>query len=75
MAKPQSPEEVGLVTPYFLYIHDDRYATPTMEVVTAADIEGARIIAKQRLDASPHHQAVEIWYEEKLLSRIGSRSL
>ena len=75
MAKPQSPEEVGLVTPYFLYIHDDRYATPTMEVVTAPDIAAARVTAKQRLDASTHHQAVEIWFEEKLLSRIESRSL
>ena len=60
---------------YFLYIDDDRYATPTMEVVAAADFNGARITAKQRVNASPHHQAVEIWHEERLLSRIEGRSL
>ncbi|MGH7025443.1 MAG: hypothetical protein ACREEB_17895 [Caulobacteraceae bacterium] len=60
---------------YILYTHDDRYSTPTMEVVTAADTAGARAAAKLRLDASAHHMAVEIWCDDELVGRISDASL
>ena len=49
---------------YFLYIHDDRYGTPTLEVVTAANDEAVHDVARERLVGSAHYLLVEIWTED-----------
>ena len=56
---------------YFLFIHDERYATPKLEVVAAEDDEGARALARKRLDGSPHHLLVEIWEDSREVGRVG----
>ena len=41
-----------------------------MEIVSVADAEAAHDLARQRLGASPHHLAIEVWFDDQLLSRI-----
>jgi hypothetical protein len=55
---------VKLLRAYFLYIHDDRYGTPTLEVVTADNDEAVHDVARERLVGSVHHLLVEIWTED-----------
>ena len=42
------------------YITDDRYAVPSLLMVSVLDDEGAREAA-ERIVAEPHHLVVEVW--------------
>jgi hypothetical protein len=50
-----------------LIIKDERFSLPTHEQATARDQNGARRIARQRLEASPHHVAIQVRDDERLL--------
>jgi hypothetical protein len=50
-----------------LVIHDARYSLPTLELATARDRNGARRLARERLEASPHHLGVQVRDDEELL--------
>ena len=52
---------------YFLYIHDDRYSVPTFQTLETLDDETARALATERLAASPHHRAIELFDEAQTL--------
>lgn len=53
-----------------LFIEDDRYAVPTLEIVKAPDERHAQALAWQRLEGSPHHLGVEVWEGERVLARL-----
>lgn len=53
-----------------LFIEDDRYTVPTLDIVTAHDAARALALAKERLEASPHHLGVEICEGERVLARL-----
>jgi hypothetical protein len=55
---------------YIFHVHDDRYAVPTLEFVAAKDDIGVRALAKQRLRASQHHLAIEVFEDDALLFRV-----
>lgn len=50
-----------------LVIQDARYPAPTIEVATARDPQGVQQIARQRLEASPHHVGVQVRDDDQLL--------
>ncbi len=60
------------VTTYTLYVHDGRYAVPTLLTVDMRDDEGVRVYARQYLERSPHYRSVEIWDDER---RVGELKL
>ncbi len=55
------------MTTYLLYIHDDRYATPNLEVISAVDDTGAEALAADRLRASDHYFRTEVWEDDRLV--------
>jgi hypothetical protein len=55
---------------YLLYIHDDRYATPTLDVIVVADDSRAREIAASRLSTSSHYRRAEIWEDERPVGEV-----
>ena len=63
----------GLKT-YLLYIHDDRYATPTLDVIVVANDCRARELAAGRLATSHHYLKAEIWEDERRVGEIDKRT-
>jgi hypothetical protein len=59
----------GLVL-YTLYIEDDRYSVPTIDILQALDDVQALALAAERLSASAHYLSAEIWADERLVGRI-----
>ncbi len=55
---------------YILYIHDGRYAAPTLLTIDARDDDGARADARVRLGGSPHYRAIEVFDEERLVATV-----
>lgn len=55
---------------YFLYFHDRRYSVPTLEAVTVGGDDRAREVAAERLAASPHCFAAEIWDDDRLVAKL-----
>jgi hypothetical protein len=55
---------------YVIYIHEDRYEMPNMEVAAAADDEAALELAADRLSASPHFHRVEVWDNNRFVGRL-----
>ena len=58
------------MTTYTLYVHDGRYAVPTLLTIEARDDEAAGIHARQYLERSPHYSAVEIWDDERKVDEL-----
>lgn len=59
---------------YTIYIHDDRYSVPTLDIINALTDADAEAEAAKRLGLSGHYQAIEIWTLEGLLARVGRES-
>ncbi len=59
------------MTTYTLYVHDGRYAVPTLLTVEMRDDEAVLADAKRRLESSPHYKAVEIWEDERRVGELG----
>ena len=55
-----------------LYLDDDRYAVPTLHLVSALDLAGAAAIARKLLEESIHHRGVEICRNGQRLDGLGS---
>ena len=55
---------------YTLYVHDGRYAVPTLLTVEMRDDERVRQYAVQRLTESPHYHAVEIWEDDRKVGHV-----
>jgi hypothetical protein len=53
-----------------MYIRDERYQTPTLEIVTASDDAAAEQIVRERLASSIHYLGAEIWEEERLVAKL-----
>ncbi|WP_150131337.1 hypothetical protein [Caulobacter mirabilis] len=45
---------------FSFYIHDRRYSVPTLQLVTVRDEDRARELARQRLEETEEHLAVEV---------------
>lgn len=45
---------------FVFFIHDRRYSVPTLYFVSAPDEATARALARQRLDETPHHLAIDV---------------
>ena len=58
------------MTTYTLYVHDGRYAVPTLLTVEMRDDEAVRVYARQHLDRSPHYRSVEIWDDERPVGEL-----
>jgi hypothetical protein len=58
------------VRTFSFFIEDTRYAVPTLAIVTVSDAERALELARKRLEASPHHVAVEVHEGHELIARI-----
>ncbi len=63
------PQLTDLKT-YFIYVHDDRYAAPTLDVVIAADDAAAAALARQRLAASAHYRRIEVFDGDRPVGEI-----
>ena len=55
-----------------IYIDDDRYTVPTLQIATLAGEAGALEIAERLLGDSDHHLGVEICEDGKPLFGLGS---
>lgn len=60
----------GPLTTYTLYVHDARYAVPTLFTVDMRDDERAKAYAARHLESSPHYRSVEIWEDERLVGSV-----
>ena len=58
------------MTTYTLYVHDGRYAVPTLLTVESRDDEGARAFAQRHLQSSAHYRSVEIWDDERQVGKV-----
>lgn len=58
------------MTTYTLYVHDGRYAVPTLLTIDSRDDESARAHARRHLESSAHYHAVEIWDDERKVARL-----
>jgi len=58
-----------------VYIDDDRYSVPTLYLITATGEQGARAKAQEVLDASDHHQGVELRQDGERIFVLGSFAL
>ena len=54
---------------YTLYIEDDRYSVPTLDILTAADDAEALRLAAERQSSSPHYRAIEIRLDDRFVAR------
>lgn len=52
---------------YTIYIEDDRYSVPTIDILTADDDARARVLAHGRLISSPHYLSAEVWEDERVV--------
>ena len=59
------------MTTYTLYVHDGRYAVPTMFTIESRDDESARVHAQRHLESSSHYSSVEIWDDERQVCELG----
>jgi predicted RNase H-like HicB family nuclease len=55
---------------YTIYIHDDRYSVPTLDIINASTDAEALAEATQRLQTSPHYSAIELWLGDSFLARV-----
>jgi ribosome-binding protein aMBF1 (putative translation factor) len=55
---------------FTFFLTDRRYTVPTVAFITAVDVGRAVEIARQQLDASPHHLAIELRENDELVGRI-----
>ena len=62
----QSPET------FEIYVDDDRYAVPTLHLVTAATETHAREVAERLLRESAHHLGAELRLQGERLIGLGS---
>jgi hypothetical protein len=58
------------VKTYTVYVHDARYAAPTLLLVEMGDDELVRAYASERLGQSSDYLAVEIWDNDRLVGRL-----
>jgi hypothetical protein len=57
------------LTIYVLYIEDDRYLVPTVDILTADSDSTAQALAIDRLANSPHYTSVEVWADDRYVFR------
>jgi hypothetical protein len=55
---------------FHLFISDERETTPRLAVVTVKSAERALELARNRLEASPHHVAVEVHEGDEMIARL-----
>jgi uncharacterized protein YmfQ (DUF2313 family) len=55
-----------------VYVDDDRYSVPTLYLIAAMSEHQARAKAQEVLDASDHHQGVELLQDGERLFALGS---
>jgi hypothetical protein len=59
-----------VVDVYTIYIEDDRYSVPTIDILLADDDQHAKVLAEGRLISSPHYTAVEVWQDERVVCAL-----
>lgn len=52
---------------YTIYIDDDRYSAPTLDIIMAKDDREAELLARQRLASSDHYKAVAVWDDDRFV--------
>ena len=55
-----------------IFVDDDRYAVPTLHLVTAEDEAGAVAIAEGMVAESPHHLGAELCLDGRRIAGVGS---
>jgi hypothetical protein len=55
---------------YTLYITDDRYSVPSLDVTIVSTDKLAQAIARKRFAVSTHYSAIEIWEDDRLVAKI-----
>jgi hypothetical protein len=55
---------------YTLYIYDDRYSVPTIDIVMEQTDARARAVAAERLLFSPHYKAVAVWHDDRFICEL-----
>jgi hypothetical protein len=58
---------------YTLYIYDDRYSVPTIDLLMADNDAEAEVAARERLAASPHHRAVAAFEDDRFVCETPER--
>ena len=55
---------------YTIYIEDDRYSVPTIDILLADDDTHAQVLAAGRLISSPHYTGVEVWQDDRIVCAL-----
>lgn len=55
-----------------IYVEDDRYAVPTLQLFVANDDLRARELARKILDESAHHTGVEVRLADRRVAAVGT---
>ena len=55
---------------FHLFIQDSRYPRPALAVVTVRTESRALELARQRLEASPYHEAVEVHEGDQMVAYV-----
>jgi hypothetical protein len=64
--------ELRLMTTYEIFVQDDRYSVPTLNLVSCSDEAGAWRAADALLRASPHHLGVEVCRGDEQILTLGA---
>lgn len=59
-----------VVKVYTLYIDDDRYSAPSLDVIMAQDDKQAELLANERLASSNHYVAIAVWEDERFVTEL-----
>jgi hypothetical protein len=59
--------EGGGLSVYTLYIEDDRYSVPTIDILWADSDEEAHALAARRLASSPHYLSIAVWDQDRFV--------
>jgi len=62
------------MTSFEVFVHDDRYSVPTLQLISADDDFEAREAAQALLRASPHHLGIELWRGGDMIAALGACS-
>jgi hypothetical protein len=71
LRRPLQPREPALRT-FTVYIEDDRYSVPTLNVISLRDDVRAREWAEGAMQENPHYRGVEVCEDGERLFGVGS---
>lgn len=55
---------------YTIYIEDDRYSVPNIDILIAPTDTDVRAMAVERLASSAHYLSISVWQDERFVCEL-----